>query len=355
MSGTMKHGSTWMTMTHWNVFGQYIKTTGPRGDDQAGSVNWLLLMASRDAGGGVFTARAMLSAEPLTVRKCGYPNLLQTGESCNGVDLHDRQHPHDLFMELAADYRRALNNDVAFQIYGGLSGEPALGPVAFPHRPSAMPNPIAPITHHWLDSSHISFGVATAGIYGRKWKAEGSIFNGREPDDRRWNLDLDKLDSYSGRLWLMPTRRLALQVSAGHLTEAEDGADVVRVTASATYHRLVDDKLWATTFAWGVNREHGESAPGFLAETAFDATRRDQVFLRGEIVQKGSHDLVLSGHDDFTVSKLQAGYTRWLPSSRVRAGIGGSVGLSFVPSMLEAAYGARARSEFSVFVTIRPH
>src|SRR5438876_2951371 len=159
-------------------------------------------------------------------------------------------------MELAADYRRAINDRVAIELYGGPAGEPALGPTSYPHRLSAMPNLYAPITHHWLDSSHISFGVMTGGMYGRRWKAEASIFNGREPDDGRYNLDMGALDSYSGRLWILPTPHWAFQVSAGHLKEAEfrpsaPREDVDRFTASMTYHRLVDDRLWATTVAWG--------------------------------------------------------------------------------------------------------
>jgi hypothetical protein len=333
LAGTMKHGKTWMLMAHWNLFGQFIKTTGLNGDQQAGSINWGMGMASRDLAGGLFTVRSMVSAEPLTARKCGYPDLRKTGESCNGIELVDRQHPHDMVMELAADYRRELTNSVAFEFYGGPAGEPALGPVAFPHRASAMPNPIAPISHHWLDATHISFGVATAGVYGRKWKAEGSIFNGREPDDNRYDFDFGALDSYSGRLWLMPTRDIAVQVSAGHLTEAEHGDDVIRFTASAMFHRSVAGGLWATTVAWGANREHGDTAPAFLIETALDVTKRQQVFARFERVDKSP-----------LATKWQAGFTQWLPVSGVRAGIGGSVAVSPDP----------ARGEYTVFLTLRP-
>lgn len=151
--------------------------------------------------------------------------------------------PHDVFMELAASYERPLTDAVAFQLYGGPAGEPATGPGAYPHRLSAMPSSMAPISHHWLDATHISFGVITAGLYGRQWKLEGSAFNGREPDERRNNLDLGALDSRSGRLWFLPNANLALQVSAAQLTDAEQepggGArhDATRSTASATYHR----------------------------------------------------------------------------------------------------------------------
>ncbi|HYT73544.1 MAG TPA: hypothetical protein VEL79_02245 [Vicinamibacterales bacterium] len=363
MQGAMRHSGPWMLMLHGNAFVQFTKTGSDRGDDQFGSTNWIMGMAQRELGGGQLLFRTMLSLEPLTVGKCGYPTLLQSGESCNGAALHDRQHPHDVFVEVAADYRRAMTDAVAFELYGGPAGEPALGPTAFPHRLSAMPNPIAPISHHWLDSSHISFGVFTGGVYGRKWKVEASVFNGREPDDQRWDFDFGALDSYSGRLWLMPSPQWAIQVSAGHLREAEFRAsgpreDVNRVTASATYHRLVNSRLWATTVAWGQNREANQSTSAITAETAMDWTADDTLFARGEIVGKTTTELVLPLPDDetFTVTKLQIGYTRWLGERHgMKAGLGGSGGLSVVPEMLRPFYGGRAAAEFSVFFAIRPH
>jgi hypothetical protein len=154
----------------------------------------------------------------------------------------------------------------------------------------------------------------------------------------------------------MPTSRLALQVSAGHLTEAEHDTDVNRVTASAMYHRIVSGKMWASTLAWGVNREPDESAPAWLVESALDVTSRDLVFGRLELVEKSGHDLVLPASIDgsFTVTKAQAGYTRWLSVRRMRSGVGGSVGISFLPAALEPIYGRRSPVEISLFVTIRP-
>ena len=373
MQGVMRHQGAWMLMLHGNAFLQYIKTGTDRGDDQFGSVNWIMGMAQRPAAGGQFQLRLMLSAEPATVGRCGYPTLLQSGEVCRGEALHDRQHPHDFFMEAAADYRRPIDDSVAFELYGGLAGEPALGPTAFPHRLSAMPNPIAPISHHWVDSSHISFGVITGGVYGRKWKAEASVFNGREPDDQRWDFDFAPLDSYSGRLWFMPNPHWALQVSAGHLKEAEfrptpPRVDVNRVTASATYQRVVTGRVWATTVAWGRNGEndapvsHGtgdaHTTSAFTAETAVDVTAKDMVFGRGEIAGKTPSELALPTNTEevFTLGKLQAGYTRWLHDTHaVRFGVGGSAGMSIVPEGLATFYGGRVGGEFAVFLTVRPH
>ena len=175
----------WMLMAHENVFLQFLHDSGERGQDQFGSINWFMGMADRKVGAGRVRLRGMFSLEPWTIGGCGYPDLLATGERCNGQKIHDRQHPHDLLMELAAQYDAPIRGSMRWQVYGGPAGEPALGPVAYPHRLSAMPNPLAPISHHWLDATHITFGVVTAGVYANRWKAEASVFNGREPDENR--------------------------------------------------------------------------------------------------------------------------------------------------------------------------
>jgi hypothetical protein len=362
-SGGMRTFGPWMVMLHGNGFVQFIDAGSDRGDRQFGSINWIMGMAQRRLAGGQVTVRTMFSADPATVGRCGYPNLLQTGEFCDDERLHDRQHPHDVFMELAVSYRRAITPSLAIEIYGGPSGDPALGPTAYPHRPSAMPNPLSPIAHHWLDASHISFGVVTGAIYGRRWKAEGSIFNGREPDDRRGNVDVDALDSYAGRFWIMPTPRWAIQVSTARLTDAEidepgNTSDLQRVTASATYHRRADDRLWATTLAAGWNREAHHQSAAAIAETAIDVTRLDTVFARGELVSKTASDLALPFADhesSFTISKWTTGYTRWLSSMwGIKPGVGGTMGLAVLPASLASYYGGRTVGEFSVFLTLRP-
>lgn len=201
------HGQrgAWELMAHGNAFVQFLNDAGDRGQDQFGSVNWVMGMAHRNVGAGRLGLRGMFSLEPATVRGCGYPDLLATGERCNSQPIRDRQHQHDLFMEVAAMYDRPLRGTVRWQVYGGPAAEPALGPVAYPHRLSAMPNLLAPITHHWLDATHITFGVMTASVYGNRWKAEASAFNGREPDEQRTDFDLAPLDSVSGRVSFLPT------------------------------------------------------------------------------------------------------------------------------------------------------
>ncbi len=359
-----RQAGSWMLMGHGNAFLQYLQENGARGSKQTGSINWLMGMAQRPAGRGQLMLRGMASFEPWTIGGCGYPDLLATGEECGGEAIHDRQHPHDLVMELAAQYDQPLGRGVRLQLYGGPVGEPALGPVAFMHRVSALPNALAPITHHWFDSTHIIYGVATAGIHAPKWKAEGSVFNGREPDAERTDLDLAAMDSWSGRVWFMPTPRWALQFSGGHLQEAEAGhdggprVDVERLTASATYHRTSpQNTTWANTVGWGRNAETGGRATNaLLLESSVTVRNRDAVYGRFELSEKSGHDLVVGGEDDvFTVAKLQGGYTRYFPSWRgLTAGIGAAASSGIVPRALEPVYGGRFNSGVSIYLTLRP-
>jgi hypothetical protein len=320
-------------------------------------------MAQRNVGQGRVGFRGMLSLEPWTIGGCGYPDLLASGERCERKTIHDQQHPHDLFMELSAEYDRPVARSTRWQIYGGLAGEPALGPVAFPHRVSAIGNPLAPVSHHWMDSTHVTFGVVTGGVYGRRWKAESSLFNGREPDEDRTDINLAALDSFSGRIWVLPNDRLALQLSAGHLEGAEPGhdgepaADVNRITASATYHRRFHDtNLWATTMGWGRNSERDEATNALMIETTLTFKSRDVGFGRLEIVKKSSHDLGVAGPDQFfAISKLEGGYVRYLPAwIGINAGFGGMVTAGIVPGALRAVYGSRVNAGVGVFLTLRP-
>lgn len=352
----------WELMAHGNGFVQFLSDAGDRGNDQFGSINWVMGMADRTIGRGRFGLRGMLSLEPGTIRGCGYPDLLATGERCVGDLIHDRQHQHDLFMEIAAQYNRPLAGSMRWQVYGGPAGEPALGPVAYPHRISAMPNLLAPIAHHWLDSTHISFGVVSTGIYGDRWKAEASVFNGREPDEERTDFDLAALDSVSGRVWFLPTANVAMQVSAGQLTEAEPseeggpGIDVTRMTASATYHRAFrEGSIWASTVAWGRNSELDHASNALLLETNLTFDERDTWFGRFEVVGKSAHDLDVPGEEIFTVAKLQGGYTRYLNSwNGLKPGLGVTASAGFVPASLKPVYGSRVNAGFGVFVALRP-
>ena len=353
----------WMLMFHENLFVQFLHESGLRGSDQFGSVNWAMGMAQRSLGRGELGLRGMFSAEPLTIQGCGYPDLLASGERCDGEPIHDRQHPHDVFMELSVSYDAPLAGDTRWQLYLAPAGEPALGPVAFPHRVSAMGSPLAPISHHWMDATHISFGVVTGGIYSHRWKVETSVFNGREPDEHRADFDFGRLDSVSSRLWFLPTARLSFQISIGQLIEAEAGdhggppIDVVRTTASATYHYpLEENGMWATTVVWGNNSESDERSNALLLETALTLRDRDTWYGRAEVVGKNAHDLAIEDSDEaFALAKVQAGYTRYLrPVGGFQPGVGAGVSVGIVPKTLRDDYGKRANLGAAVYLTLRP-
>lgn len=366
----------WMLMAHGFVFVQYDKQGGERGDDQFGSLNWGMLMATHDFAGGRFQARTMLSLDPLTVTKHGYPLLLQTGETYKGARLHDRQHPHDFWMELGALYQREINKGLAWSVYAAPSGEPALGPVAFMHRPSAMDNPAAPLSHHWQDATHVSFGVLTGGIYSRKWQIEGSVFNGREPDEGRWDFDPIKLDSYSGRLTFNPTPHWSLTTGYGYLKSPEllsPDESMHRITASALHGiRLGPDGQWASAIIWGANNHSGQStwSSSFLAESEAILDSHNTLFGRAEVVDKSAEDLVMvnpvstgngtvlpgfPSNPSFNVGAVQLGYIRELARvhwATIGAGVAGT--LNFVPAALEPYYGSGSPTGLFAFIRMRP-
>ena len=310
----------------------------------------------------------MLSLDPWTVTPRGYPLLLQSGESFHGDPLHDRQHPHDFWMELGAMYERAVSKHVGVELYGAPSGEPALGPVAFMHRPSAMDNPLAPIGHHWEDATHIAFGVVTMGLFTHEWKLEGSVFNGREPDENRWNFDTIKLDSYSGRLLYNPSAHWALSAGYGFLKSPEalvPTESVHRITASAIYGTAIGaDGQLATTFVWGANKNsaHPALSHAALLESEAILDKSNTLIGRVEYVQKSAEDLVLDtpqfgfpSDQHFNVSSLSLGYIREVARLRgATLGVGAMGTLNMAPSSLENAYGSRMPLGGVIFVRLRP-
>ena len=363
MHGVHFTRGSWAFMTHYNLFAGYDRQNGERGDSQWISTGWGMLMESRSWGGGVFVGRQMLSLEPLTTTKEGYPLLLQTGEAVDGEPLHDRQHPHDLFMEIAASYARPITGDLAFQVYVAPSGEPALGPAAFPHRSSAFSDPLAPLSHHWQDSTHIAFGVLTAGVFTRRIKVEGSWFNGREPDDERYDFDLRTPDSYSGRITVNPTESLSFQASYGYLKSPEElnpEESVHRLTASATCnHPTGTQGNWATTAVFGRNDPTQEpTTSAWLLETDLDLDGRNVLFGRAEYVEKTGHDLALPAAleaETFRVWSFSAGYLRQLPAlGTMVPGIGLLATVNGVGSDLEDFYGPRYPTGFMVYLKIHP-
>lgn len=357
----------WDMMLHGFAFGQLDAQGGDRGESQVGSLNWMMFMASHELFGGRVQPRTMLSLDPWTVTPGGYPLLLQSGESFHGEPLHDRQHPHDFWMELGATYERTVTKTLGIQLYAAPSGEPALGPVAFMHRPSAMDNSSAPLGHHWQDATHVSFGVLTAGIFTHTWKLEGSVFNGREPDENRWDFDAIKLDSYSGRLTVNPTAYWSVSASYGYLKspEAHDPTESVhRSTASAMYGApLGMDGQLAATFVYGANKTtSGSLSNSALLESEAILDKKNTVFGRAEWVQKSAEDLVLdvspfnfAAGRRFGVGAATLGYIREVAGfSGATIGLGVSGTLNVVPAALTNAYGSRTPAGGFLFLRLRP-
>jgi hypothetical protein len=350
MEGVHGQIGQWSTMVHGYVLGVYDHQGGPRGDDEAFSESMLMLMAQRPAGAGTLTLRTMLSLDPL-MGKDGYPLLLQTGETANGADpLIDRQHPHDLFMELSGTYAVPLDGKTSAFLYAGYPGEPALGPPTFMHRLSGMDNPEAPIGHHWLDSTHITFGVLTAGVVRGNWKLEGSVFNGREPDEHRWGFDKPRLDSASARLSWNPTENWAAQVSYGSIKapeQLEPGVNQHRTTASVSYNRPLAHGNWQTTLAWGRNDfQPGPSIDAWLLESAVNWNRHT-VFARAERDQKNElfeAPSPLEG-EVFNVGKLSVGYIYDIPvAEHLSLGLGALGSVYDLPPRIEPFYGSSPAS-----------
>ena len=358
MEGISFKSGGWAGMVHGQVLGVYDHQGGPRGDSKSFSESMLMLMAQHAAGPGTLTLRTMLSLDPLMGR-AGYPLLLQTGETADGsTPLVDRQHPHDLFMELSGTYSLLIGQDTSVFVYAGYPGEPALGPPTFMHRFSGMDSPSAPISHHWLDSTHITYGVVTTGLVHGAWKIEGSAFNGREPDQFRWNFDPLRLNSYSGRVSWNPNPDWSLQASYGFINSPEQLEPAVnqrRVTASASYDRRIGAGNWQTTFAWGRNyQEPGPTLDAFLLESAVNLGRHT-VFARAENAQKNElfeAPNPLAGRP-FRVTALSLGYVYDIPvASHLALGLGGQGSLDVLPSAITPAYGD-APASFVGFVRLK--
>jgi hypothetical protein len=339
--------SQWMLMNDAVVNAMFNHQGGPRGANEFRVPNWWMGMASRPAGTGRLTFTAMLSLDPLTVGRAGYAEIFQVGEALDGRPIVDRQHPHDLLMQVAAVWRRPLTSGFVLTLAGGPAGEPALGPISFMHRPSAEALVLTPLGHHTLDSTHISFGVATAAIGREKWEVEGSVFNGREPDEHRWDLDFGRLDSVAGRLWFRPSPQWELQVSTGHLVEPEElePGDLQRTTASVSWlGRVTDEDFSAMTAGFGVNAAHGVVRHAVfgeytrqLASTALSA--------RAELVETEAW----TGN----VGSVTGGVMREVFNGlRLEALVGVNVTVYAVPEAVKAAYGRPV--SFQLFLRIRP-
>jgi hypothetical protein len=348
----------WDVMVHGVVFATYNQQGGPRGAGKAESVNWAMFMEQHRLGKGTILFRQMFSAESLTSPHPGFPELFQTGETYHNMPLVDHQHPHNVFAELSLYYLRPIGGKVSWMFYGGPSAEPALGPVVFIHRASASELPAAPLGHHLQDSTHTSFGVVTTGLVVDRIQIEASAFNGREPDEQRWSIQLAPLDSWSGRLSIAPSRNWTAQYSYGRLQhpEALEPGSERRQTASVEYDQPLANGNWATSVVWG--RKHKESDQttqnSYLLESTVNFWRRNYGYTRLELVDKDELFPQNQLHPSYRIGAYTFGGVRDLVQSRAwQLGLGGDLTFYSKPEALDAYYGVHPVS-FRVFLRVRP-
>lgn len=368
MSMYFKYAKGWLLFVHGEAKIGVNAQGGPRGVTKFESQNWIMPMAFRRVGGGTLQLRGMFSLEPLTFSPGGSPQLFQTGESYKGRPLVDKQHPHDLFMELSATYTMPLGERSTWFAYMGFPGEPALGPTAFMHRNSASENPSAPLAHHLQDSTHIAFGVFTTGFTYRRFKLEGSVFNGREPDEHRYGFEFNPWNSRSARLSFAPTNNWSMQVSYGFLKnpEALEPGDIRRATASISYNKNFDGGNWSSSLIWG--RNHGAhdgelyNTNGYTAESTLNFLDRNYVYTRLELVDKNEllehdeiHQLGLDGErPSFRIGAYTFGAAREIwNTARLSVALGGDFTFYSKPPVLDELYGGSPTS-YKFFIRLRP-
>jgi hypothetical protein len=348
----------WDLMAHGVLFVTYNQQGGPRGAGKAESVNWLMVMEQHKLGKGTLLFRQMFSAESLTSPHPGFPEIFQTGETYHGQPLVDHQHPHNVFAELSAYYSVPLTGRVSWLLYGGPSAEPALGPVSYIHRTSGSELPAAPLSHHLQDSTHTSFGVLTTGVVIDRVKLEGSVFNGREPNEQRWSIQLAALDSWSARASIAPSRDWTMQYSYGRLIhpEALEPGNEKRQTASLAYNRPFTDGNWSTSIVWG--RKHkddtGTNLNSYLLESTVNFRRANYAYTRLELVDKDELFPEAATHPAYRIGAYTFGGVRDLVQSHAwQLGLGADVTFYSKHGVLDTSYGANPVS-FRLFLRLRP-
>jgi hypothetical protein len=348
----------WELMAHGVISADYNQQGGPRGEGKAESVNWGMVMEQHKLAAGTILFRQMFSAESLTSPHPGFPELFQTGETYHGEALVDHQHPHNVFAELSALYTLPLTKKLSWELYGGPSAEPALGPVTYMHRASASELPLAPLSHHSQDSTHTSFGVVTTGFVIDRVKLEGSVFNGREPNEERWSMQFAPLDSWSTRASVAPSRNWTAQYSIGRLEhpEALEAGSQWRQTASVEYDRPITRGNWATTLVWG--RVHkiatDTNLNSYLLESTLNFRERNYAFSRLELVDKDELFPQAQVQPAYRIGAYTFGGVRDLVHDHAwQLGLGADVTVYSKPEALDAAYGSHPVS-FQIFLRVRP-
>jgi hypothetical protein len=363
----MKKKFGWTLMLHGEAFLNDIQQSGPRGADKLFSTNWIMPMAQRKLGNGTLTLRTMLSFEPATISQRRYPELFQQGETAFGLPIVDGQHPHNFFMELAALYDYKWGENTMLSLYAAPVGDPAMGPIAYPHRASASEDPIAPLGHHLQDSTHIADDVITVGFTHRMVRVEASGFHGREPGEDRWQIDSGRIDSWSTRVTVNPGQNWSFQYSIGQLHSPEALApkdNVRRMTSSLMYNRPMRIGNWASIALWGRNQSlvDGNIGNSYLFESTLQFLTKNHTWTRIENVDR-TNELLLGenplppGFTERYLTRVQAytaGYDRDLGRiPHLSTAIGGQFTWYGVPEVLRPVYGSHPIGAV-VFVRVRP-
>jgi hypothetical protein len=363
-----KYAGGWLLFLHGEAKIGVNRAAGPRGVTKFESQNWIMPMAFRRVGNGTLQLRGMFSFEPFTFSPGGSPQLFQTGESYKGRPLVDKQHPHDLFMELSATYTMALGERSTWFAYLGFPGEPALGPTAFMHRNSASENPTAPLAHHLQDSTHISFGVLTTGFTYRWFKLEGSVFNGREPDENRYDFEFNPWNSRSARLSFAPNDEWSMQVSYGFLRQPEalEPGDIRRLTVSISHNKNFARGNWSSSLIWGRNHGSHDGEPfninSYTAESTVNFMDKNFVYTRLELVDKNEllnrAERELLGfsvpHPSFRIGGYTFGAAREIwNTDKLSIALGGDFTFYSKPPVLDELYGSNPTS-YKFFIRLRP-
>jgi hypothetical protein len=357
----------WMLMFHANVFVNDLQQSSARGGDKFFSTNWLMGMAQRKLGPGTLTFRTMLSLEPATVSDRRYPLLFQQGETAYGVPIADGQHPHNLFMEIAALYDWKLAESTLLSFYAAPVGDPAIGPTAYPHRASAFEDPVGTLGHHQEDSTHIAYDVVTVGLTHRIVRIEASGFVGREPDENRWTIHQAGIDSWSTRLTIQPGDNWSEQYSYARIASPEElfpTETQERMPASVMYNRPFYEGNWANTILWGRTRSLQDNTifDSYLFESTARFRERNYVWTRIESAER-SNELILGenplppGFVEEPIGRVEAytvGYDHDIDLiPHWASALGAQFTTYGVPDVLKPIYGSHPVG-VAVFVRFRP-
>jgi hypothetical protein len=363
----MRGEGAWKLMFMVQAFLVDTQQSGPRGGDKLYSPNTFMFSASHSLAGGTLQFQSMISLEPLTIAGERYPELFQTGETAYGRAVVDGQHPHNFLMGVGVDYAHPIGDGTILQFYYAPVGDPALGPVAYPHRASAEELPQAPLSHHWQDSTHISAEVATAAVKHSWFRLEASGFHGAEPGENRWKIPWGAMDSWAGRLSITPASNWTAQVSAGRIAHPEllSPGDVIRTTASVSYSKpMGGGEAWSTSLIWGRNHntDTGHNLNSYLLETVYPFRRRNFLTSRIEYVDKDElfadtpaieEQLERTAGSTFRIGAYTAGYTRDIGTFRtIETGIGANASVYTLPAAIKPYYGDRPWG-VNVFLRVR--